>query len=98
MNTPLLLFIEVALLRLGKETSDGLDYRIRTEKATQIINHWHSCKEIDGEVRDKLFKCWQELILVVLSHQKEAEYRRREGMTDTEDIKAEARHAYYNFC
>ncbi len=98
MKTPPLLFIELALLRLGKEIVDGLEYRSRTEKATQIVNHWHSVKEINDEVRNRLFKCWQELLLVALSHEKEIEYRQRESKTDTDDLNAEARHAYYDFC
>lgn len=98
MNTPPLLFIEVALLRLGKEIVDGLDYKERTEKATQIINHWHSVKEINDEVRNRLFKCWQELLLNVNVRDRELVIRRTEGRQDTQDVHQEVRLLYIDYC
>lgn len=96
MTTPTL-FIEKALLHLGREISDGLDYRSRTEKVTQIITFWHEMGEVDTEERSSLLKYWQELLIVIVSHDKEFGIRQREGKTDIEDLKAEARNALENF-
>lgn len=94
MNTPPILFIEVALLRLGKEIVDGLDLKERTKMVDQIVNHWYERKEIDDEVRNQLFKCWQELVL----NDRELLIRRSEARYDTQDVHQEVRLLYIEYC
>ena len=94
---PPALFIEIALLRLGKEIADGLDHQSRTGKVTQIITFWHNMREVDNEIKDFLLVHWQELLLEVLTHERELEIRKRVGNTDTEDLRSETRTALTTF-
>lgn len=92
------LFIEVALLRLGKEIVDGLDHRDRTIKAGQIIHFWNEVGKIDDLTRDRLLQCWHELLVDAATRDREIKIRRTEGRTDTEDVHREMVLLYTNFC
>ena len=96
MNLPTLL-LERALLRYGRGVVDGLDHQSLTEKVIQIITFWHYMGEVDDEVRDFLLLHWQELLLVVFTHEKELGIRQQEGNIDREDLRADAKGALTTF-
>jgi len=91
-------FIELALLRLGKETLDGLDYFSRVEKARQIISHWHKRGEISDDIREHLLSCWEDFLIDVAARDRELSIRRTEGQTDTEDVHKDTHLCYVDFC
>lgn len=99
METPpnIIFFIEPALGHLGEEIVAGLDFRERTEKATAIINHWYNKGEITDGVRNMLLKCWQELLLEVITHEREFRIRQQERNTNTEDLREEIHLSYIDF-
>jgi len=90
-------FIELALMRLGEEMMNGLDYDSRTEKAKQVINHWNNVGEIADETREKLLQCWDELLIDVRVRDRELSIRRSEGNTDTDDVHMDTKACYVDF-
>ena len=99
METPpnVTFFIELALLRLGKEISDGLDWRYRSQRVSQIVDHWRNMEAITQEAKVELLKCWHELLLDVLAREREQALRRNEGRSDTDDLRGEVSMCYIDF-
>ena len=90
-------FIELALIRLGREMSNGLDYDSRTEKARGIIYHWSKVGGITDEIRERLLQCWEDFLIDVQVRDRELSIRSSDGNPEAADVHMETKACYVDF-
>lgn len=100
MNTPpnVTFFVEIALLRLGKEMTEGLDCTSRTKRIGQIVNFWYRREAISSAVANLLLEFWQELLAERLAYDREYGLVRLEGGRSIIELQRQASLSYVRFC
>ena len=100
MNIPpnVTFFVEIALLRLGREMMDGLDYTSRNQRIGQIVNFWCAREAIRRDVANLLLEYWHELLAEALAYNREYEFVRLEGGSSVIELQRQASLSYIQFC